>query len=285
MKLRTLGLSVLGAMGLSALSACKKDEAPPAAAPAAPVAVKAAPLPADTPLPQEEAPAQEAPRSGGTIRGAIAFKGTPPTPASITPDSDPNCDGMDLVDQSVHVKDGKLANVLVRIQGNVPGQPTTPPSSMVVVDQNRCTYQPRVQGAVAGQPLVLMNSDSTLHNVRGQSGGKQLFNVTQPPLKTKEAKPPQDADIIRLHCDIHPWMTAWVVVSPHPYFATSGEDGAFTIQGVPPGTYTLEAWHEKLGTKTAQVTVTEGQEAQTSFEFVAAKGEDKGAAKNKGRRK
>ena len=273
MKLRTLGLTVLGAMGLSALSACKKDEAAPAAAPATPAAVKAAPLPADTPLPQEEPPAQEAaPKGGGTIRGAIAFKGTPPKPSPIDPGTDPNCDGMDLVEQSVHVREGKLANVLVRIQGNVPGQPTTPPSSMVVVDQNRCTYQPRVQGAVAGQPLVLMNSDSTLHNVRGIAAGKQLFNVTQPPLKTKEAKPPQDSDIIRLKCDIHPWMTAWVVVSPHPYFATSGEDGAFTIQGVPPGTYTLEAWHESLGTKTAQVTVTEGQEAQTSFEFVAAKG-------------
>ncbi|HEX8820359.1 MAG TPA: carboxypeptidase regulatory-like domain-containing protein [Archangium sp.] len=272
MKLRMLGLTVAGAVGLSALSACKKDEAPPAATAAAPAAIKAAPLPADTPLPKDEAPAQEAPKSGGTIHGIVAFKGTPPAAAPITPGSDPNCDGMDLVDQSVHVQGGKLANVLVRVQGNVPGQPTTPPSSMVVVDQNRCTYQPRVQGAVAGQPLVLMNSDGTLHNVRGMSAGKQLFNVMQPPLKTKEAMPPQEADVIRLKCDIHPWMTAWVVMSPHPYFATSGEDGAFTIEGVPPGTYTLEAWHETLGTKTAQVTVTEGQQAQTSFEFIAAKG-------------
>jgi hypothetical protein len=270
MKLRTLGLTVFGAVGLSAMTACKKDEAPAAPVAAAPT-VKAAPLPADTPLPQEEAAPAQAPQGGGTVRGLVTFKGTPPAATPIDPGTDPNCDGMNLVDQPVAVKDGKLANVLVRVQGNVPGQPTTPPSSMVVVDQNRCTYLPRVQGAVAGQPLVLMNSDGTLHNVRGMAGKKQLFNVTQPPLKTKEAQPPADAEIIRLKCDIHPWMTAFVLMSPHPYFSTTSEDGAFTLQGVPPGTYTLEAWHETLGTKTAQVTVKEGQEAQVSFEFVAAR--------------
>jgi hypothetical protein len=271
MKLRSLGLTVLGVAGLSALTACKKEEAAPATqAPAAP-GVTAAPLPADTPLPQEEA-APAASKGGGSVHGVIAFKGKPPDALPIIPGTDPNCEGMDLVDQPILVKDGKLANVLVRVRGNVPGQPTTPPSSMVVVDQNRCTYQPRVQGAVAGQPLVLMNSDGTLHNVRGMAAGKQLFNVTQPPLKTKEATPPHDADIIRLKCDIHPWMTAWVVVSPHPYFATSSEDGAFRLEGVPPGTYTLEAWHETLGTKTTQVTVKEGQQAEVSFEFVAAAG-------------
>jgi hypothetical protein len=116
-----------------------------------------------------------------------------------------------------------------------------------------------------------MNSDSTLHNVRGTSGGKQLFNVTQPPLKTKEARPPSEAEVIRLKCDIHPWMTAWVVVNPNAYFNTSDEEGQFRIEGVPPGTYTLGAWHETLGMKTAQVTVKEGQEAEVSFEFVAAK--------------
>ena len=193
MKLRTLGLTVLGAVGLSALTACKKDEAAPAAAqaPAVP-AIKAAPLPADTPLPQEpQEEAAQAPKGGGTVRGLVTFKGTPPAPEPIIPGTDPNCEGMELVDQPVPVTDGKLANVLVRVRGNVPGQPTTPPGTMVVVDQNRCMFKPRVQGAVINQPLVMMNSDSTLHNVRGASGGKQLFNITQPPLKTKEAQAPR----------------------------------------------------------------------------------------------
>jgi plastocyanin len=273
MKLRTLGLTVIGTLGLSASMACQKEEATSAPAPAAqapaPPTIKAQHLSEDVAVPQEES--AEAPKGGGIIRGVISFKGTPPAPAPITPGTDPNCDGMDLVDQPVQVKAGKLANVLVRVQGEVPGQSQTPPDQMVVVDQNRCTYKPRVQGAVAGQPIVLMNSDSTLHNVRGTSGGKQLFNVTQPPLKTKEAKPPSEAEVIRLKCDIHPWMTAWVVVNPNPYFNTSDEEGSFRIEGVPPGSYTLGAWHETLGTKTAQVTVKEGQESEVSFEFVAAK--------------
>lgn len=273
MKLRTLGLTVLGAMGLSALAACKKDEAAPAAAqaPAAPASIKAAPLPADTPLPKDTEEAAPAPKGGGTVHGFITFKGKAPAPTAIPPGTDPNCEGMALEEQPVLVKDGKLANVLVRVRGDVPGQGTPRQNAMVVVDQNRCQYQPRVQGAVIGQPIVLMNSDQTLHNVRGMAGGKQLFNVTQPPLKTKEAQGPKDPDVVRLHCDIHPWMTAFVVMNPNPYFVTSDEDGAFTLQGVPPGTYTLEAWHETLGTRTAEVTVKEGQDATVSFEFVAAK--------------
>jgi len=269
MKLRTLGLTVLGTVGLTALTACKKDEAPaaPAATPTAP-GIKAEHLPADVPLPQDEdAPA---PKGGGSVHGVVTFKGTPPAPQPIVPGSDPNCDGMDLEDQPVQVTDGKLANVLVRVRGEIPGQAKPPPGALVVVDQNRCMYKPRVQGAVIGQPLVLMNSDSTLHNVRGMAGAKQLFNVTQPPLKTKEAMPPTDAEIIRLKCDIHPWMTAWVVMSPNAFFTTTQEDGAFMLEGVPPGTYTLEAWHETLGTRTAQVTVKEGEQAPASFEFAAA---------------
>lgn len=270
MKLRTLGLSAVGVLGLCTLTACKKDEVAPAAAPApaTPTAIKAAPLPADAAPPADEAPAH----SGGSVHGVVTFKGKPPAASAITPGSDPNCEGMDLEDQPVKVTDGKLANVVVRVRGQVPGQHAPSPDSMVVVDQNRCMYKPRVQGAVSGQPLVLMNSDSTVHNVRGTAGTKPLFNVMQPPLKTRETMPLSgDAEVIRLKCDIHPWMTAWVVMNPNSFFTTSADDGAFTIDGLPPGTYTLEAWHETLGTRTAQVTVQEGQQAQVSFEFVAAK--------------
>jgi hypothetical protein len=253
MKLRTLGLLGLGALGLLSLPGCKKEEAPSATT-------------EPEVLSSDDTEAQPV-QGGGTIRGAIAFKGTPPVPKPIEPGSDPICDGMNLVDEAVVVKDGKLANVLVRVQGAVPGKPAMPPSDLVVIDQNRCTYKPRVQGAVQGQRMVLMNSDETLHNVRGVAGTKTLFNVNQPPLKTKEANAPKDADLIRLKCDIHPWMTAWVVMSPNPYFTTSAEDGSFSLEGVPEGTYTLEAWHEVLGTRTAQVTVKEGQEALVAFEF------------------
>jgi hypothetical protein len=178
---------------------------------------------------------------------------------------------MDLTDQAVRVKEGRLENVLVRVRGQVPGQLPSPPSQPVLVDQRQCVYVPRVQGAVVGQPIIIKNSDGTLHNVRGFSGTKSVFNVAQPPRgRPLERSLPAGVETVRLKCDIHPWMLAWVVVNPNPYFTTTGADGAFSLRELPPGTYTLEAWHEALGTKTAEVTVKEGQEATVSFEFSTA---------------
>ncbi|HZI05815.1 MAG TPA: carboxypeptidase regulatory-like domain-containing protein [Archangium sp.] len=260
MKLRTLGVAVLGAVGLAALPACQKEEAAarrpvaqaPAAAPEAPAAQPAPPV-----------------TGGATVRGTVTFKGTPPTPASVTPSDDPACDGMALKDESVLVKDGKLANVLVRVRGLVP---RSHPAQPALIDQQQCTYTPRVQGVTAGQPVLIKNSDGTLHNARALTGTKTVFNVAQPPNAKAVPRPlPADAEVIRLKCDIHPWMAAWVVVNPNPYFATSGADGSFSIEHLPEGTYTLEAWHETFGTQTAEVTVKEGETATASFAFSAEK--------------
>jgi hypothetical protein len=148
------------------------------------------------------------------------------------------------------------------------------PSEPVVVDQSKCTYVPRVQGAIAGQPILVKNSDGTMHNVRGLVGTKALFNLAQPPSAPPVTKSvPNDVELLSLKCDVHPWMRAYIAVSPHAHFATTGEDGTFSLSGVPEGTYTLEAWHEALGTKTAQVTVKNGAETEASFEFSAT---DKG---------
>jgi plastocyanin len=275
MKLRTLGVAVLGAVGLVAVPACQKQEAPPAASVAkAPAQNKAAPV-AEAPA---AAPAQPV-TGGGTVQGTIAFKGAAPTPAAIQPSDDAACDGMALKDQSVRVTDGKLANVLVRVRGLVP---RSRPAQPALIDQQKCTYTPRVQGVTAGQPVLIKNSDGTLHNARALTGTKTVFNVAQPPnAKAVPRNLPADAEVIRLKCDIHPWMAAWVVVNPNPYFATSGTDGAFSIEHLPAGTYTLEAWHETLGTRTAEVTVKEGETATASFEFSAenAKGTALGGVK------
>ncbi len=263
MKLHLLGVVVLGTVGLVAMPAC--DESP------APVAPGAAPQgPAATGKP-EAAPAAPAVPQGptGSLRGTVTFKGVAPTPAAMAFSSDPACEGMESTDQSVRVKNGRLENALVRVRGEVKGQPSTP-TQPAVIDQHQCTYHPRVQGAVAGQPMVIKNSDGTLHNVRGYSGAKSVFNVAQPPMaKAMERPLPADVEVIRLKCDIHSWMTAWVVVNPNPYFATTNAEGSFDIEEVPVGTYTLEAWHEVLGTKTAQVTVKEGQQSTVAFEFSA----------------
>ncbi|MBZ4416732.1 carboxypeptidase regulatory-like domain-containing protein [Myxococcus sp. RHSTA-1-4] len=279
MTLRTLGLSLLGTAGLLTLSACQKEAAPaPSAAPVAPAAPAPAAAPKEhsaTPIgetgAQAAAPAEPAAPAGkGVVKGSVTFTGTPPAAADIPPSNDPACEGMATKDLSVVVKDGKLANVLVRVRGNVPGA-SAAPATPVVVDQTKCTYVPRVQGAMAGQTVAFKNSDGTLHNVRGVVGTKSAFNIAQPPSGAPVKKPlPPDAEVLRLKCDVHPWMTAYVVTNANPYFATTGEDGAFTLQGLPAGTYTVEAWHETLGTKTAEVTVKDDAPAEVSFAFSAS---------------
>jgi len=142
------------------------------------------------------------------------------------------------------------------------------PTSDVMVDQKDCMYRPRVQGAVEGQKIMVRNDDGTLHNVHTYDGTKTLFNQAQPPKSPAIEKPiPKTANVVKLKCDVHPWMIGYVIVSKSPYFAVSHDTGQFEIKDVPAGTYTVEAWHEKLGTKTEQVTVTDGQTSDVKFSF------------------
>jgi hypothetical protein len=261
---RTLGISMLGTAGLLALSGCKQessstDRTPVTTAPQAPSQATA---PAT-----ESAPEDPPLTGGGTVKGTVSFKGAPPAAAALTPSQDPACQDMPLVDQAVLVADGKLGNVLVRVRGLMPNARRSRP---VVVDQHGCTYSPRVQGAVTGQPVLIKNSDGTLHNARALSGTKSIFNVAQPPNgKPVQRALPPDVEVLRLKCDIHPWMTSWVLVNPNPFFATTDAKGAFTLEHLPAGAYTLEAWHETFGTKTTEVTVKEGETSPVSFEFSA----------------
>ncbi|MFP2959671.1 carboxypeptidase regulatory-like domain-containing protein [Myxococcus sp. 1LA] len=269
MTLRTLGLTLLGTAGLLTLSACKKEEP---AAPAAPAATPAAEkkVHAASPIQAPEgAAAPVAPAGKGVVKGTVKFTGTPPSAADIPASNDPACEGMATKDASVLVKDGNLQNVLVRVKGQVAGAPPAP-STPVVVDQSKCTYVPRVQGARTGQQVAFKNSDGTLHNVRGIVGTKPTFNVAQPPSGAPVERPlPPDADVLKLKCDVHPWMSAFVVATENPYFVTTGEDGTFSLEGLPAGTYTVEAWHEALGTKTAEVTVKDDAPTEAAFAFSA----------------
>lgn len=197
--------------------------------------------------------------AGGSVAGTVTFKGTAPQLRKIER-TDAACTGAVDDPSFIASKDGKaLANVHVRLLDAPAGPvPTTP----VSVNQNGCMYVPHVQGAVEGQKIAVKNSDMTMHNVHAwgkkEDQEKSLFNVAQPPGPRIVEKDPKASDVVKLKCDVHPWMTAYVIYSKNAYFATTDSNGKFDITGVPPGEYTVEAWHETLGTVTAKVKVTEG---------------------------
>ena len=153
--------------------------------------------------------------------------------------------------------DGSLANVFVSLQGSFPATPV--PAEPVTIDQRACVYVPRVVGARVGQTLQVRNSDELLHNVHGVSAQGNDFNVSQPKAGIVRELPLKNPEMmLRVTCDVHRWMTAFVGVVSHPYFATTGGAGTYTIDNVPAGTHTIQAWHEQFGVVTQTVRVTAG---------------------------
>ena len=208
----------------------------------------------------------EAPK--GTIKGTVIFEGEPPERATLKRDTDPYCKQGDGLAEDVVVTKGKLRDVLVRVKtGPVPK--ASVPAQPAVIDQRGCAYVPHVIGMVAGQKLAVRNSDGTNHFVWGQLAGKTLWNKPQMAKAAdlsleSTAKP---GDVIDLKCGAHPWMQAYAVVQEHPFFAVTGDTGAFEIKGLPPGEYTLEAWHPKLGTKLLTVKIGTGPKATITARF------------------
>jgi plastocyanin len=208
---------------------------------------------------------------GSVLKGTVVFKGKAPEAKDINMAADPYCAKQTASkDEEIAVgAGGKLKNVVVRIAKGLTG--TFPaPATEVVMDQSGCMYHPRIAVAQAGQVVTIKNSDQTLHNVHTYKGPTTLFNQAQvfgmAPIKKKA---PSVGDVVKFKCDVHPWMTGYLLVTDNPFFAVTGADGSFSIPNVPPGTYTVEAWHEKLGTKQATVTVAAGKPAELKLELSA----------------
>jgi plastocyanin len=203
-----------------------------------------------------------------TLTGSVDFTGAAPTPAKIDRSADAFCAKTPGTDDSVVVKNKKLVNVWVHVVKGAPDATAPESAPEVVVDQAACTYRPRVQAAVVGQKVVAKNTDPILHNVHTYLGKMTLFNKGMPDSSAKPIAQVASKDgVIRWKCDVHPWMRAFVGVNRNAFQAVTGDDGAFKIDGIPPGTYTLEAWHEVFGTKTVEVTVAPGKPATASFAF------------------
>jgi hypothetical protein len=205
----------------------------------------------------------------GTLKGRIKLSGPEPGNRVIRMGMDPMCAklwaGKKPVDEVVVVsKDGGLENAFVKLDGSFPGSPV--PAQPVLLDQQRCFYHPRVIGARAGQVLRIKNDDNLLHNVHSSSTHRNSFNFGQPMAGISSDFKLLDEEMLKIACDVHRWMTAWIGIVDHPYFSVSGADGSFVINNVPAGKRSVTVWHETLGTLTKSVDVKEG--ATTTVEFV-----------------
>jgi plastocyanin len=207
----------------------------------------------------------------GTIAGHIAFAGKPPGNPIIRMGMDPKCADMNrgrqvIQEQAMVTADGSVANAFVRLEGTFP--PTPVPPTPVVIDQRSCVYGPRVAGMRVGQRLQIRNDDDLLHNVHSSSAASNSFNVGQPKAGAMFEYTPKSPEVmLRLGCDVHRWMVAFVGVMPHPYFAVSDARGQYQIAHVPPGTYTIKSWHEQFGERTATVTVKAGGKTAADLSY------------------
>ncbi len=221
-------------------------------------------------------PSVAAAAKGGTITGHIAVKGKVPGNQVIRMGMDPGCAQLNAGKRPVQEvvaasADGSLANVFLSLQGSFPAAPVS--AQAVTIDQRGCMYVPRVIGAQVGQTVQVRNSDELLHNVHGTSTHGNAFNFGQPKAGIVQELRLKDPEImLRVTCDVHRWMTAFVGVVNHPYFATSGVGGTFTIANVPAGTHTIQAWHELFGVVTQTVRVTEGATTRVEFMYTAGSG-------------
>lgn len=217
---------------------------------------------------QPGTPAHADGAESGTIRGVVEFKSPPPKRTRLVRDSDPVCARTPRLSETLVVTDGRLRDVHVRIEAGAAGK-HSPPAEPAVVNQVECMYTPRVVGIVEGQRVAIHNSDPTYHNVRGAKNKRTVWNLGQPPSGPAIIRDHlgKAGEVVSLHCDIHSWMRAYAVIMDHPFFDVTDATGAFTIKGVPAGTYTLEAWHPELGLKRTEVTVSEGKTAEVTFAY------------------
>ena len=199
----------------------------------------------------------------GDIQGKISFDGKAPKMKSLRMDADPVCVANNTVvprrEWLILDENNGIKNVLVFVKESsnksLEGE-FNAPENPAVIDQNGCVYVPHVLGVMVGQKLDILNSDGTLHNIHALPKVNKEFNKAMPRSKKRMTVQFDKSEApFKVKCDVHPWVGAFIGVFDHPYFAVTNDDGSYVISGLEPGDYVIEAWHEKLGSQTANVTV------------------------------
>lgn len=211
-----------------------------------------------------------APALPGTIRGVVRINGPVPARKSYSTDDDPDCAAMHgkkiVSDELVVDPYGNMQWAFVYIKSGLTGAVPPAPRTPVLLDQVSCVFTPHVSGVRVGQPLVVLNSDSLLHTVHALPFGNKEFNLNMPKGSREITRTfGQPEVMIKIVCDLHPWMSAWIGVLDHPYFGVTNAVGSYVIRDVPPGNYEVEAWHEKCGPRKLPIAVAPGRESLLDF--------------------
>jgi plastocyanin len=211
--------------------------------------------------------------AASSITGTVTFVGKAPTLRPLAMEADPVCarkhSGPVPNEMLVLGGGNTMGNILVWVSKGLPAGKTWPAvQKEAVLDQQGCLYKPHVIGMMVGQPLKILNSDALAHNVHTLPKVNKPFNRAMPAnLKEVTTKFDKPEPIFQVKCDVHPWMGAYIGVFPHPFYSVTSTDGKFTISGLDPGTYEITAWHERLGTQTASITVGANDKKSHDFKF------------------
>jgi plastocyanin len=212
--------------------------------------------------------------AASTITGTVTFDGKAPALKPLAMEAEPVCHkqhgGKPVPNEMLVLGSGNtMANIMVWVSKGLPAGKTYPaPKTPVVLDQKGCVYTPHVMGIMVGQPYRILNSDGILHNIHTLPKLNPGFNRGQPAtVKEMTTSFPKPEGMFQVKCDVHPWMSAYIGVHTHPFYSVTKTDGKFTIAGLDAGTYEITAWHERLGTQTASVTVTGSDTKSQNFKF------------------
>jgi plastocyanin len=205
----------------------------------------------------------------GSISGRVRFEGQAPKLARAGASTDPACPktAPGATEEFVTGTNGSLGNVVVYISEGLSSQNFDVPAEPVLMEQKGCQYEPHVVALRANQTLKVVNDDKTMHNIHPMPANNREWNKAEAAGATVEEKFAREEIGIPVKCNVHPWMRGYIAVFKHPYFAVTGKDGSFDLSNLPPGEYTVQAWHEKLGTVSQKITVVAGQSKNIELDF------------------